>query len=265
VVEVITERGVSGRAAGVSMSAVDGSAGTASPQRSSQLAAMVSSFLQRQRGGGGPVTLRAPRRLGPGRYTTGLQHVGDAATTFSSAAVEPVSLYRLRLARSQPQPHPQRLFLAGRAVGDGAALEAADSFDVDVDIELLPVGSAFLASVGGDAWLQGAATGTLATLRCAAREVAGLHAAARSWTCAHRRLLLALLAAQLALTALLALVARACPEAAAKRRTKVAMRCSVIDAADEVRAQLAQPLLQADADVDAANPMHGMLVTVNHA
>jgi len=259
---VITERGVSGRTTGVSLSAVDGSVGTAMPQRSSQVAAMVGSFLQRQRGGNGsPVTLRAPRRLGPGHYTTGLQHVSDAATTFSSAAAEPVSLYRLRLARSQPQRQPQRLFLTGQAAGDGAALQAADSFDVDVDIELLPAGSAFLASVAGDAWLHGAATGTLAWLCSAVREVAGLHAAARAWTCAHRRLLLALLAAQLALTALLALVARACPEAAAKRRTK-AVRFSAVDAADEVRAQLAQPLLLGNADVDAANPMHGMLVTV---
>ena len=262
---MITECGVLGRTTGVSMSAVDGSAGAATPQRSSQLAAMISSFLQRQRGGSGPVTLRAPRRLGPGHHTTGLQHVGGAAATFSnSAAAEPVSLYRLRLARSQPQPHPQRLFLAGHTVGDGAALEAADSFDVNVDIELLPVGGAFLASVGGDAWLHGAAVNALAMLRSAAREVASVHAAVRGWTCAHRRLLLALLAAQLALTALLALVARACPEAAAKRRTTAVMRFGAVSAADEVSAQLAQPLLQAINDVDAANPMHGMLVTVNH-
>ena len=253
---------MSGRATGVSVSALDGSAGTASLLRPPHLAAMLSSFLQRQRGGGGggsPVTVHASRRFGPGHYTAGLLHADGASSAIrGSAAAEPMSLYRLRLARSQPQP--QRLFSAAHVVAAGSASEAADSFDVDVDIELLPVSSAFLASVGeGSAWLRGAATGARGLLRNAVREVAGWHVAARTWTCEHRRLLLALLAAQLALTALLALAARACPEAAAKRRTKAAMRCGAVSAADEVRAQLAQPLLSGDAEVDGANPLHGML------
>ena len=260
---MITDRGVSGRATSASMSASDGSVGNASLLRAPHLAAMLSGFLQRQRGGDGssPEALRATRRLGPGHYTNGLQHADDAPATVSSAVIEPMSLYRLRLARSQPQP--QRLFSAAHGFTAGTTLEAADSFDVDVDIELLPVGSAFLASVGGDAWLHGAATVARSILQRAALEVASVHAAARTWTCAHRRLLLALLAAQLALTALLALAARMSPGSLAKRRAKAALRFGVVDAADEVHTQLSQPLLREDADVYATNPMRGMLATVN--
>ena len=258
VLKVTTERGVSISSGGPSVFAVAETTGMPAAQRISHLAPLLGSLFQLQRGGSGqPLVLRAGRRLGPGHDTAGILRADDAAATVNADGDRSASLYRLSLAQSQqPQQH-QRLFSSDHVTWPGSTLRVADSFDVDVDIELLPAADSFptgSAEVG--AWFAGALAGARSALNRAAERAAGLHAAARTWTCAHRRLLLAVLAAQLALTILLALAVRTCPEAAAKQRSGT--DAGVVSAADEARAQLTQPLLFGHCDLDAANPMHGV-------
>ena len=261
VVRVVTERSASGFASGASVLAVDGLEGSAAPRRAApHLALLLSSFLQHQRSGGDAVASRAARRLGPGHYTAHLLRAGDISV--GSAVDEEASLYRLRLARAEQPLTSERLFSLGHLAGRGPTLRIADSFDVDVDIELLPVASGFPAPVDADAWLDSLLAQAQTALRCAARQAVSFHAAARAWTCAHWRLLLALFVTQLALTALLALVVRICPEATRRRQSAHAARSGVVSAADAVRDQLIQPLLPAGKDDNATNPLHDVLIMV---
>jgi hypothetical protein len=251
-VELITERVASGFAddAASALFVVDSPPAVA--QRSTpQLALFLRSFLQRQRGGDGePTVLRAARRLGPDYSTARIARTGDGWLT--SGSRRGASLYQLRLGGPHLQQEP--LFSPGHLLGP--TLRVADSFDVDVDIEILPVEAGkWLALPLGNAVAE-----AHATLGGAAQRGVSFHAAARAWTCAHRHLLLGLFAMQLALTTLIFLAVHMCPAAAQQE----AADCGVVSAAAEVRSQLSQPLLPAELDVDATNPLHGLVVMIKN-
>ena len=258
VVEIITERVASGYASGgAALFAGDGYAAAAQRSSTPQLALFLNSFLQRRRGGGEEaVVLRAARRLGPGHYTARMVRNGGDGWLSSSSGAGGASLYQLRLSRSQaPQDEPG-LFSPGRLLGP--TFRAVDSFNVDVDIELLPVSSGLFPSLDAGEWLslRAAAAKAHVVVRGAARRAAGFRAAANAWTCAHRHLLLGLFAVQLALTTLIFLAVHVCSAAA----QDAAAHGGVVDAATEARVQLCQPLLAQEHDVDAANPLHSMVV-----
>ena len=252
VVQLITERVASGFADSAALFAVDDGSAAATQRSTPQLAVVRQSFLQqRQRGGDGePVmTLRAARRLGPDYHTARIVRTGAGWLTSGSAGG--VSLYQLRLAKPQLQQE-QPLFSPGHLLGP--TLRVTDSFDVDVDIEILPVEAGRWPAMP----LGSAMARAQAALRDAVQRGTSAHAAARSWTCAHRHLLLGLFAMQLALTTLIFLAVHVCPAAAQQ-----AVEGGIVSAAVEARSQLSQPLLlQAERDVDAANPLHGMVVMI---
>ena len=257
VVELITERVAARYASGAAVFSVNRLAAT-TQNSIPQLALFLKSSVQPQSGGDGdPMAFRAARRFGPGHYTARMVRNGDGWLTPGVAGG--MSLYQLRLAK--PQPQQELLFSPVHLLGP--TVRAADTFDVDVDIELLPVNTGFLYPVDAGEWLAlplgNAVARAHAALRGAARRVASFHAAARAWTCAHRQLLLGLFAMQLALTTLIFLLVHGLRPAAGQQK---AADNGVVSAAAEAQSQLSQPLLPGERDVDAGNPLHGMVVMI---
>ena len=258
VVELITERVAAGYASSGTLFALDSPAAT-TQHSTPQLSLFLKSFLQpvRRGGGGQPVVLRAARRLGPGHDSALVQRDGGGWATSSVSGG--MSLYQLRSGKPQSQQQP--LFSPGHLLGP--TLRASDSFDVDVDIELLPVDSGFLSPLEAARWLAlplaHAAAKAHAVLRGGSRRAVSFHAAVRAWSCAHRHMLLGLLVTQLGLTTLIFLAVHLCPAPTQQRAVGHSL---VVSAATEAHAQLREPLLLEERDMDAVNPLHSLVVMV---